>query len=399
MRPQDNGSVPDGRRTTVVVAEDDPRLRAAMAELVSSHPDFVLVATASDAHEAIEVARLLEPDVMVMDVLLPRGPGVRVVRELSVVSPATRVVVLSGSAERNVVLQMLDAGAVGYLVEGDELDLLGALGAVARGHSVLSHEVTGYLLEDRARLARPGSRLLDAAEIRAAIDARSFAVAFQPIFSLRTGLVVGLEALCRLSPGRGLSPDMWFTEARAAGLDVELEHVVLASALESARRRPAGLFLSVNASPQVVTDPDFLALVERSGEDQLVVEITEHDAVKDYDTLNSRLREARRLGVLVAVDDVGAGYANFRHVLTLRPDMIKLDVTLTTQIDADPSRRALAKGIVAAAWELGARVVAEGIETRAQFDALAGLGVELGQGYYLGRPGPLPTSLQLGARS
>jgi EAL domain-containing protein (putative c-di-GMP-specific phosphodiesterase class I)/DNA-binding NarL/FixJ family response regulator len=381
------------RSTTVVVAEDDPRERSASAGLVEADPAFLLVATAADADEAIEAGRRWRPQIMVIDASLPKGGGARVVHEVSVVSPRTRAVVLSDFADRNHVLQMLDAGAAAYLVKRAHLDLLDALRAVSRGHSVLSPEVTGHLLEERASMAGvlAGSRLLNREEVRSTIDARTFAVAFQPVFSLRSAVAVGVEALCRLPPGRGLSPDRWFAEARAVGLGVELELAVLSAALETARGRPEGLFLSVNVSPEVVVDPRFVDLVGASGEGgRLVIEITEHDVVKDYGALKQRLADLRSAGVRVAVDDVGAGYASFRHVLLVRPDVIKLDVALIAEIDTDPSRRALAAGIVATARELGATVVAEGIETQAQFASLTSIGVEFGQGYYLARPGPLP---------
>lgn len=404
MRPTKTNSNYNGGPgpTTVAIAEDDERVRSALARLVGADPHFQVVAMAGDADAAIEAGRSWQPDIMLLDVALPKGSGVRAVHELSVTSPGTRVVALSGYADRKHVLQMLDAGAVGYLVKSPQLDLMGALRSVSQGQSVLSSEVTGHLLEERAGLARSRGepRLLDPEEIRSTIDARSFAVAFQPIFSLAGGVAVGVEALCRLSPGRGLSPDMWFAEAQAVGLGVELEMRVVAAALEAAARRPEGLFLSVNVSPAVVVDPRFTDLVEHSGEArQLMLEITEHDAVKDYEALQERLVLVRSLGVMVAVDDVGAGYANFRHVLMLRPDMIKLDVTLIAEIDADPSRRALAAGLVATARELGATVVAEGIETKGQLDCLSAIGVELGQGFYLARPGPLPRRLSQAANA
>jgi EAL domain-containing protein (putative c-di-GMP-specific phosphodiesterase class I) len=137
-------------------------------------------------------------------------------------------------------------------------------------------------------------------------------------------------------------------------------------------------------------DRGFAALVMEHGRPHdLVLELTEHTAVEDYAKLMTRLDHLRRRGVRIAVDDVGAGYANFRHVLRVRPDIIKLDVSLTTEIDRDPSCRALAAGLVAVATELRATVVAEGIETVDQLECLVALGVEHGQGYYLARPGRL----------
>lgn len=381
------------RRATVVVAESDPRLRASIEDVVASDSaSFEVVATACDAVEAVEAGLRHQPDIMLVDAGLPRGTGVHAVRELSALAPGTRIVALSDYGDRKHVLQMLDAGAEGYLIKSANLDVLGALRSVRRGHSVLSDEVAGHLIAERAELAgaRAGTTLLDREQIRNTIDARSFSMAFQPIFSLSAGVAVGIEALARLSPNLGLSADMWFSEAWTLGLGVDLELAVISSALESARSRPAETFLSVNVSPNIVANPAFRALMTRFSErGRLVLEITEHEAVKDYQSLNDHLSLVRKLGVLVAVDDVGAGYANFRHVLTLRPDMIKLDVTLTAEMDTDRSRRALASGIVAAARELGATVVAEGIETRAQLECLTSLGVEYGQGFLLARPGPL----------
>ena len=94
----------------------------------------------------------------------------------------------------------------------------------------------------------------------------------------------------------------------------------------------------------------------------------------------------------VAVDDAGAGYASFRHILKLRPDFIKLDRALTRRVDEDDSRRALAAALVTFAGETGSRIIAEGVETEAQRETLADLGVGLMQGYLFGRPGPLQTA-------
>jgi EAL domain-containing protein (putative c-di-GMP-specific phosphodiesterase class I) len=119
---------------------------------------------------------------------------------------------------------------------------------------------------------------------------------------------------------------------------------------------------------------------------RLVLEVTEHAEVADYETLVTRLRNLRETGCRIAVDDAGAGYASLRHILRLRPDYIKLDMTLTQGVDRDPDRRALASSLLTFAREVSATVIAEGIETEAELEVLRGLGVTLGQGYYLARP-------------
>lgn len=382
------------RPVTVAIADDDPRVRQALARLVATDPRFAVVATAADAEEAVAAALAHQVDIAVVDVQMPRGTGLRVVRELSVLAPSIRVLALSGYGDRKYVIQMLDAGAVGYMVKSAELDLLGALHAVVRGERVLSHEVTGHVIAELSH-SHFGAPRIGAGRIAEVLDARSFSVAFQPIFSLRNRTAVGVEALARLSPDPALPPDVWFAEAWAVGLGPDLELALVQRAIERSRRRPVGTFLSVNVSPEVAVDRSFAALVTRHGRPHdLVLELTEHTPVQDYDGLMARLDHLRRHGVRIAVDDVGAGYANFRHVLRLRPDIVKMDVSLTTEIDSDPSCRALAAGLVAVGNELRATVVAEGIETRSQLESLVALGVEHGQGYYLARPGRLEDAVR-----
>jgi EAL domain-containing protein (putative c-di-GMP-specific phosphodiesterase class I) len=116
------------------------------------------------------------------------------------------------------------------------------------------------------------------------------------------------------------------------------------------------------------------------------VEITEQAQVEDYDELNVALGHLREVGVRIAVDDAGAGYASLRHILRLEPDVIKLDKSLVRNVHRDRPRRALATALISFAAEIGATIVAEGIESAEELDALRDLGVTFGQGYHLARP-------------
>ena len=119
-----------------------------------------------------------------------------------------------------------------------------------------------------------------------------------------------------------------------------------------------------------------------------MLEITEHVAIADYATIR-RAIELLGTNIRLAVDDAGAGFASFRHILELAPDFVKLDIGLVRGIDADPARQALAAGMVFFAAERKLLLIAEGIETRAELQTLRHLGIQLGQGYLLGRPKPL----------
>jgi EAL domain-containing protein (putative c-di-GMP-specific phosphodiesterase class I) len=119
------------------------------------------------------------------------------------------------------------------------------------------------------------------------------------------------------------------------------------------------------------------------------VELTEHLQVDDYEGFTARLRPLREAGGKVAIDDFGAGYASLRHILKVRPEWIKLDISLTERIDANQIAHALATSLVSFADEVGVRVVAEGIETEEELEALLDIGFRYGQGFYFGVPAPL----------
>ena len=213
---------------------------------------------------------------------------------------------------------------------------------------------------------------------------------FQPIIDLQTGKVNGVESLARLTAEPRRTPDLWFIEATRVGLGVELELMAIKEALLQLDLLPPSVYMSINASPATAASPSLAAVLERIPLHRVVLEVTEHDAVTDYEVLIASLKDMRSRGLRLAVDDMGSGYANLRHILELHPDIIKLDVALTRGIDVDTPRRALAASFASFAREIGAKIVAEGMETKSEYETLKDLGVQLGQGYYLARPGPLP---------
>lgn len=196
---------------------------------------------------------------------------------------------------------------------------------------------------------------------------------------------VGAEALSRFPDGTG--PAEWFAAAAAVGAGTDLELCALdraAAALPDIRG-----FLSLNVSSATVAAPGFTRRLASLPLHRLVLELTEHEAVEDYQALNEVLRPLRARGLRLAVDDAGAGFASMRHILVLMPDLIKLDLSLVRGIDHDPARQALTSALVAFAGSTDAQVIAEGIETAEELECLRGLGVQHGQGYHLARPAPL----------
>ncbi|MFB9356487.1 EAL domain-containing protein [Actinoplanes nipponensis] len=231
----------------------------------------------------------------------------------------------------------------------------------------------------------------DLRTLRHVLQGGAVQIAFQPIVRLRDGLVRGYEALARFDRDHFASPVQAFAAANAAGLGVDLELLAIQRAFERLDDMPAGAWLSVNLSVEAVSTPAVRALLLAHAHRGITVELTEHTQVSDYVALTEVTGRLRAAGILIAVDDAGAGYASLTHVLHLRPDIIKLDIALVRDIDTDPIRAALARALASFAGDMGAMLIAEGIETHAEHEKLRSLGVELGQGYFMARPGPLPS--------
>lgn len=209
-------------------------------------------------------------------------------------------------------------------------------------------------------------------------------VALQPVVSLTTGQARGQEALSRF--GSRVPTERWFRGAALHGLGADLERLTLRASLDSLARIPEGQFLAVNVSPASLYDAHVLRLLEETDLSRLVIEVTEHDAITDYDDTRRCLARLRAKGARIAVDDVGAGYASLKHLLLLQPDMIKLDTSLTRDVHKSPKQQSMVQTLVAFADEVGAVVLAEGVEVAEQVPPLVEAGVALGQGWHLGVP-------------
>ena len=226
------------------------------------------------------------------------------------------------------------------------------------------------------------------ARIRAMIDDKTLLAAFQPIHDLSDGSLIGVEALLRFVSDDGAGADFWFKEAAAVGLAADLEFAALETTLAAVQDLPPHIYVALNISPATCLDPRLPGFLQASSVplDRLVLELTERLEIEEYDPLISALAPLRRHGLRIAVDDAGSGFASMRHVLHIRPDIIKLDRSLIAGIDDDQGQRALGAAMVEFSKQISATLVAEGIETSAELAAVTGLGMTAGQGYHLGRP-------------
>jgi EAL domain-containing protein (putative c-di-GMP-specific phosphodiesterase class I) len=246
--------------------------------------------------------------------------------------------------------------------------------------SVMSAAVLGPMLAERWQ------RDIQQNVVRRIIASQSFMPVFQPIVNLETREFVGFEALTRFDDGS--RPDQRFMDADKVGMMVPLETACLNLQVEQAVQLPVGSFLSLNVSPslamRIMPVLDVVAAADRS----VVLEITEHAEIDDYTKLTDALSQVRSHAML-AVDDAGAGYAGLHHILELRPQYVKLDISLVRNIDSDPARQAMVTGMAHFARSVGCALIAEGIETERELAVLKQLNIEFGQGYYLARPEPI----------
>ena len=218
---------------------------------------------------------------------------------------------------------------------------------------------------------------------------------YQPVFDLTQAQVIGFEALARFATDPTHGPDVWFANAALVGLDIRLAQEVMSRALVSFTSLPAPVYVSFNVSPNIAISGELERAFEGAPLERIVLEINEHVTIREYDEISKALRPLRDQGLRISVDESGAGLASFRHILSLNPDVVKLPMSLTRNIDTDSARRALAVALIQFANENGAQVVAEGVETANELKTLRALGVTRAQGYFLGRPAPLTTAATL----
>ncbi len=228
---------------------------------------------------------------------------------------------------------------------------------------------------------------------------------FQPLVSLRQRRVVGYEALARGPKETAWeSPAALFAEAEAQGLLSPLQCRIWKAALQVWEARFPALMLCLNAYPghwcefrsphcSACPLPKLLATGRFHQGMRLAVEVPERLTLSQSAEAQRQADQLRAAGVQLWLDDLGSGSAGLQFLPLLRPDGIKLDRLLVDGVDADPYRQAMVRALVGAARELGLTLVAEGVETEAELACLARLGVDLVQGFLLGRPAPEPRPL------
>lgn len=219
---------------------------------------------------------------------------------------------------------------------------------------------------------------------------------FQPIVDLRDMSILGYEALSRGPVNTEFeTPIMLFALARETGLLFELDRLCRKKALQNAKTISSDKLVFVNTLPNTIHDPEFRGKYLKDflkdiniRPSNIVFEITEGAAIENYGLFREAVKYYTDLGISVAIDDTGTGYSTLESIIEIRPQYLKFDISMIKNIDKSIIKRELLKALISVSNHIKAKVIAEGIETYEELNALIKLGVHIGQGFIFSRPGP-----------
>ncbi len=378
-----------------VLIVDDQQDNVLLMKRILDNAGYVHILGINDPREAIETIRDWIPDIVLLDLRMPHLDGItllNLIRDQEDPSEFVPVMVLTADTERASLKAALHAGANDFLnkpVDIDEFLLrIRNLLVIRLSHEVLKQSNADLALRLRKRMQSEWLKTEDRRDRAAAMEkiiGVGPEMVFQPILDLNTSQPVGFEALARFPDNE--QPDKCFAEAWSLGMGVELELSAIEAAFKLFPLFGGNEFIAINVSPAVMLEDRFIEMVVKHAHNRVVTEITEHQPVDSYEELRSACKVLRDAGARIAIDDAGAGYASLHHILMLTPDIIKIDMSLTRDIDNDPVKRALCVSLLQFSNETSATVIAEGIETESELSTLKKLGVPWGQGFHLGRPG------------
>lgn len=227
------------------------------------------------------------------------------------------------------------------------------------------------------------------------IQSKEVDIHYQPIWYLETQSVLGWEGLARGPRNSELqSPGMLFDTAERTGCLLDVERLCRNTAIRNANIGMDQL-LFLNISPNILSDPSFRqgetrTVIQEMGlrPEQIVFEITEHHAIQEYQAFRKLIIHYKEQGYQIAIDDVGTGYSGLVTLMQVKPDFVKIDMTMIRGMEKDRTKQDIVRAIHQISNGFSGTVIAEGIETQEELECVMRCGVEYGQGFLLGRPSP-----------
>lgn len=360
------------KRADVLLVDDDKLVLRAIERILVA--GGYTVEKVEDGHAAASYAMTGNFDVIISDINMPKISGTELLSVLRNYSSSIPVILITGAPTIESARDAVEYGAIQYLTKPIESETL--LRAVSRA---------------RQMVRRPFERTPEPAKVASFDRAlESLWMAFQPIVSLSAKGPVAYEALVRSREPQFLGPGPLLQYAETYRRLPDLGRTIRGLCARAVEQLPANASLFVNVHVEDLFDEDLFSLKSplTAHAERVVLEITERGSIDEVNDLLERVRRLRGLGFRLAIDDLGAGYAGLTSVAVLEPDFVKLDMSLTRDLASSPLRKRLVGSMVDACRDTGMRLVAEGVETVHELQALRELGCDLLQGYHFSRPSP-----------
>jgi len=362
----------------ILLVDDDENFLRLITILLQSH-DYE-VSEAHTGEEALKKANH-KPDLIILDRQLPDGDGLEICRKIREDTKlrSIPIIILSARDRSDDKVEGLYIGADDYVTKPFNNEEL-----IARIETVLRRN---FFFEQAQ-----GEKNKVIAELKRILDHELVTPFYQPIFSLKDSKIIGFEILTRPPADSSLSnPEFLFKAAIAFGMYFELEMLAWNKAISRWRMSGRKEKLFLNCNPYLIENEQFdQSVIKRHGihPSSIVLEITERKAIHDYNLFFQRIQEVRELGLLLAIDDVGSGYASLDTIAQVKPDVVKIDIALVKNIDSDPLKQNIVIAIRDFAQRSDIMTIAEGVERKEELEKLKEFGIDCAQGYFLGKPSP-----------
>jgi EAL domain-containing protein (putative c-di-GMP-specific phosphodiesterase class I) len=368
----------------ILLVDDEPSIARAYARTLGV-AGFSVV-TATDGVQAAAAARDKNFDVIVSDITMPEMNGLELLRAVREHDLDVPFVLMTGGPAVDSAVRAVEYGALRYLIKPvDPAELEEVIARAVRLHQMAKikrealemFRLEGKHLGDRASLEARFARALE-----------TLWIAYQPIVSWSRRAAFAYEALVRNEEPTLRSPPDLFEAAERLGRLQDLGRIVRDRVAHTLDTMPVAALLFINLHAMELDDDSLItadAPLSRHAS-RVVLEVTERAPLEKIRDVTARVAQLRGLGYRIAIDDLGAGYAGLTSFAHLEPEVVKVDMSLIRGIDRSPMKQKLLGSIIGLCRDLGIEIIAEGIETIDERDALVRLGGDLCQGYLFARP-------------
>lgn len=369
----------------ILLVDDEPSVLKVFARTLETAG--YRVDTARTGVEATRRIRHRDYEAIVSDITMPELDGIALLRQVRARDLDLPVILVTGGPTLDTAIKAVELGALRYLTKPiASRDLIDAVGQAVRLRRVAT--LRRQLAESAGHARGIGDVTGLQVHFDTAVDA--LYLDYQPIVAWTERQVVGYEALVRTSVPHLSSPGALFDVAERLDQLPKLGRAIRAKCAGRALPGSSDMLLFVNLHTRDLLDTSLYEDAEplNALASRVVLEITERAKLEQIDDIGEKVSRLRARGFRVAIDDIGAGYAGLNSFAQLEPDVVKLDMELVRNVDLNPTKQQLIRALCTLCRELGMLIVAEGVETRAERDALLELGCDWLQGYYFAKPGP-----------